>query len=73
MLEIIDDGASLDYLKDIASWTDLTWDDKDRTLTIQRESRSKIKPSARKFEVVIAPTGASKTVEFTGRKARAKF
>ena len=68
-----DDGTSLDYLKDIATWMDLTWDDKDRTLTIQRESRSKIKPSARKFEVVIAPTGASKTVEFTGRKARAKF
>src|SRR5262249_52512940 len=37
-----DDGTSLDYRKDITLWTDLTWDDKDRTLTIQRESRSKI-------------------------------
>jgi alpha-glucosidase (family GH31 glycosyl hydrolase) len=69
-----DDGTSLDYLKDIALWTDLRWDDRSQTLTVQRDDRSKSKKStARKFDVVIAPTGVSKQVEFTGRKAQAKF
>jgi len=69
-----DDGASLDYLKDIGSWTDLHWDDHDKTLTIQRDDRSKLKASGpRKFNVVLASNGALRLVEFAGKKAQAKF
>ena len=41
-----DDGASLDYLRNAATWTRLRWDDHARSLTIEPDERSTKKPDA---------------------------
>jgi alpha-glucosidase/alpha-D-xyloside xylohydrolase len=69
-----DDGVSLDYLRDRATWTRVRWDDSHRILTIEPDARSKMKSApVRRFQILIVPEGGRKTVEYLGRKLQEKF
>ena len=69
-----DDGASLDYMKDVATWTHIRWNDRARTLTIEPDPRSKAKNvPARKFEVLLAPNGTRQSVDYAGRRMVVKL
>jgi alpha-glucosidase/alpha-D-xyloside xylohydrolase len=69
-----DDGASLDYLRDIATWTRFKWNDRSRTLTIEPHERSAGKAGApRRFEVWLVPGNARRTVDYAGQRAEVKF
>ncbi len=69
-----DDGASLDYMKDVATWTRVRWNDRARTLTIEPDSRSKAKNvPARRFEVLLAPDGTRQPVDYAGRRIVVKL
>jgi hypothetical protein len=69
-----DDGATLDYKRDIATWTHLRWDERSQTLRIEPDPRTKSKfLGERKFEVSIAPQGRSKTVTYSNRPIDVSF
>jgi alpha-glucosidase (family GH31 glycosyl hydrolase) len=69
-----DDGASLDYKRDIATWTRFRWNERSQTLRIEPDSRTKSKSVGdRKFEVSIAPQGRSKTVTYSNRPVEVSF
>jgi alpha-glucosidase (family GH31 glycosyl hydrolase) len=69
-----DDGSSLDYTRDIATWTRFLWDDRSQTLRIEPDSRTKSRPVGdRKFEVTLAPLGRSKTVTYSNRPIEVRF
>jgi hypothetical protein len=62
-----DDGTSLDYLKDVATWTRIRWNDRSRMLTIEPDARSKAKTTKpRRFEVLLVPDGVRQTVDYSG-------
>jgi alpha-glucosidase/alpha-D-xyloside xylohydrolase len=69
-----DDGASLDYKRDIATWTRFRWNERSQTLRIEPDPRSKSKfVGERKFEVSIAPQGRSKMVTYSNRPTEVSF
>lgn len=69
-----DDGVSLDYLRNVATWTRIRWNDSRRTLTIEPDARSKMKPvGARRFEVLLVPGGVRKSIDYAGQRVQVKF
>jgi alpha-glucosidase/alpha-D-xyloside xylohydrolase len=69
-----DDGESLDYMKNRATWTHMTWDEQRRTFTTEPDPRSKLKlAEPRKFDVVLVPEGSHKSVDYTGQRVEVKF
>jgi alpha-glucosidase (family GH31 glycosyl hydrolase) len=69
-----DDGVSLDYLRGVATWTRLRWDDRSRTLTIEPHEKSKSKPDrARRIDVVLMPRAVRQSVDYAGQRVEAKF
>jgi alpha-glucosidase/alpha-D-xyloside xylohydrolase len=69
-----DDGSSLDYKRDIATWTDFRWNDRTRTLSIQPDSRTKSKlAGARTFEVFLVSTGQRKSAVYSNKVVDVKF
>jgi len=69
-----DDGASLDYLQNVATWTRLRWNDHARSLTIEPDEKSTKKPDRpRRFQVRIVPSNMSRSVEYRGERASVNF
>jgi alpha-glucosidase (family GH31 glycosyl hydrolase) len=69
-----DDGTSLDYKRDIGTWTNFRWNDRTQTLTVQPDSRTKAKPAgARTFDVLLVPTGQRKSAAFSNHAIDVKF
>lgn len=70
-----DDGISLDYLKDRATWTSMRWDDSGQSLTIEpgAPEGATNQPSNRVFKVELLPDGTTKNVTYTGQRAEIKF
>jgi alpha-glucosidase (family GH31 glycosyl hydrolase) len=69
-----DDGASLDYQQNVAAWTRLRWNDRSRTLSIEPDLRSKMKPKGSKsFNVLLMPDGPRKAADYSGRRVQVKF
>ncbi len=73
-----DDGASLDYLSGEGSWTRLTWNDAERRLTIEPGSPAGAVATAapnveppRRFRVECVPSGATRDVEYAGKRVEA--
>ena len=65
-----DDGATLDYLRDQGTWTQLTWSDRERRLRIAPKPGTTSKPKARRvFKVRLVSEGTFKTVEYGGQPA----
>lgn len=65
-----DDGISLDYLDGEASWTTFTWDDSERTLTIEPGDGT---PVSREFRVELAGEAGEQTVAYTGEQVEVRF
>ena len=68
-----DDGTTLDYLHNVATWTHFHWNDARRTLTIEPDNRSKARPAAREFELLMVSSGEKKQVEYNGKKLQMTF
>ena len=69
-----DDGVSLDYLSNAATWTRLRWNDQTRSLTIEPDERSTKKPDRpRSFVVRLVPSNVTRTVTYTGTRTIATF
>ncbi len=69
-----DDGSSLDYKRDVATWIRLRWKDRSRTLSIEPDPRTKSKFIVqRQFKVSIVPEGRSKAVTYSNRAIEVNF
>jgi alpha-glucosidase (family GH31 glycosyl hydrolase) len=69
-----DDGASLDYLRNVATWTRIRWDDHAKCLTIEPHEKSTRKhEKARRFVVRLVSSNATRTVDYAGERAVVKF
>lgn len=70
-----DDGISQEYLKGIADWTTITWNDKEKILTIAPGAPVGFKNEAksREFKIELIPGNEIKTVLFTGKTVKVKF
>jgi len=68
-----DDGTSLDYLKDNATWTRLRWNERRRTLSVEPDARSKQKVEPRRFEIELATQPGHQELTYRGRKMEVKF
>jgi alpha-glucosidase/alpha-D-xyloside xylohydrolase len=69
-----DDGQSQEYLAGKFAWTNLTWDDAARRLTIERDSTAgDFELAPRKQVVQLLPEGMSKEIDYDGRRAEMNF
>jgi alpha-glucosidase/alpha-D-xyloside xylohydrolase len=69
-----DDGVSLDYQRDVATWTRIRWNNRSRTLTIEPDGRSAEEPGKpRRFEVWLVPGNARRAVDYAGQRVEVKF
>jgi alpha-glucosidase/alpha-D-xyloside xylohydrolase len=69
-----DDGISLDYQKNLGTWTRFRWNDHTRTLIIEPDSRSRLKPAgAREFEIILAGDSAVKSVTYSNRRLQTRL
>ncbi|HEX7049192.1 MAG TPA: TIM-barrel domain-containing protein [Longimicrobiales bacterium] len=71
-----DDGISLDYLEDRATWTRMTWDDEARRLVIEPApppGATQLDRGPRTFRVALLPSGETKTVEYDGARVEVTF
>jgi alpha-glucosidase (family GH31 glycosyl hydrolase) len=70
-----DDGISLDYTKQRGTWTRMTWNDRDRQLTIEPGpppgATNVTKP--RTFKLLMLPEGTTRDVTYEGRRVRIGF
>ena len=71
-----DDGKSLDYLQGRGTWTKLTWNDRERRLTLEPggpEGAVNLQPGERTFRVELLPGGEVRTVEYHGSRVEVRF
>jgi alpha-glucosidase/alpha-D-xyloside xylohydrolase len=69
-----DDGTSQEYLAGKFAWTNLTWDDAARRLTIERDiTAGTLELTPRKLVVQMLPEGKSKVIDYDGRKQEVGF
>ncbi|TDH27284.1 glycoside hydrolase family 31 protein [Segetibacter sp. 3557_3] len=62
-----DDGISQDYLKNIATITNITWNDAGKQLVIKPAGNGKMSTGDRKFKVELIPSGITKEVNYNGK------
>ena len=71
-----DDGISQEYLKGKGTWTSITWNDKEKKLTIQPGGAPKVAmnvPVQKQFKVEIIPGGISKMINYKGQPITIHF
>jgi alpha-glucosidase (family GH31 glycosyl hydrolase) len=68
-----DDGATLDYLNDEFAWTDVRWDDVQRTLTIEPTGAGKSSPLTREIVVELLPSREKKSLSYEGKRTTVAF
>lgn len=70
-----DDGISQDYLKGKASWTSITWSEREKQLTIApgMPKGFKNEVNSRTFKIQLIPGNETKTVLYTGQPVKVKF
>ena len=69
-----DDGKTLDYLKNNASWIKITWNDASRTLVIEPDARAGGLPSQScAFNVLLANSPKSQRVTYSGKRLEIKM
>jgi len=70
-----DDGISLDYLKGKATWINLRWNDKSKTLTLQPGAplHSTDLPVQQSFNVQLMPEGVIRKVSYANKATQVTF
>mgnify|MGYP000849531437 FL=1 len=69
-----DDGISLDYLKGQGNWIHVSWNDRDRLLTVEPDKKTKMNTGqTRTFQVVLLPERTKKTFTYSGKKIEIKL
>jgi alpha-glucosidase/alpha-D-xyloside xylohydrolase len=70
-----DDGISQEYLKGKATWTSISWNDKEKQLTIAPGAPEGFKNEAcsRSFRIELIPGNEIKTVSYIGQQVKVKF
>jgi alpha-glucosidase (family GH31 glycosyl hydrolase) len=83
-----DDGSTLDYQRNVATWTVLRWNDKTRALTLEPSKSSSssyssssfrsnsakpAEPAARLFQLHLAGSSSQKTIVYSGKKIDASL
>lgn len=71
-----DDGISQEYLKGRGTWTSVTWNDKERKLTIQPGGAPKGATNMevkKKFRIELIPSGTAKEISYGSRKVVLNF
>jgi alpha-glucosidase/alpha-D-xyloside xylohydrolase len=71
-----DDGISQDYLKGKGTWTSITWNDKEKKLTIQPGNAPKGATNIakqRQFRIELVPAGVIKTLEYNSKPVLVQF
>lgn len=69
-----DDGISLDYLKGQGNWIHVSWNDRERLLTVEPDEKTKISPGkTRTFQVLLLPERTKKTFTYSGKKIEIKL
>lgn len=69
-----DDGESLEYLKGQGLWTQFSWENNARQLTISRDPKSTYNlTQERKFIIRLLPEGKETTISFFGKLLKVKI
>ena len=70
-----DDGISLDYINNTGSWIKISWNEKEKELTLASESPKGAKNviKSRTFTVQLLPDNEIKTISFNGKTEKVKF
>jgi alpha-glucosidase/alpha-D-xyloside xylohydrolase len=69
-----DDGTSLDYQRNLATWTRVHWNDHERTLRMEPDPRSKARSTeSRTFEIVLMTDGRRQELVYRGRRVDVKL
>jgi len=70
-----DDGISQDYLKGKACWTNITWNEKEKVLSITPGAPNGFKNEdrSRSFKLQLIPGNETKTVTYSGKPVKVKF
>jgi alpha-glucosidase (family GH31 glycosyl hydrolase) len=68
-----DDGKTLDYERGAGTWTSFVWNEAKRTLEIKLDDRTKTKPPARDFDVLLLPENQHKRISFQNDKQEVTF
>jgi hypothetical protein len=71
-----DDGISLDYLEDRATWTRFTWNNATRRLTLEPApppGATNLPAAERTFVVELVPSGETRTVRYRGARTEVGF
>jgi alpha-glucosidase/alpha-D-xyloside xylohydrolase len=72
----VDDGISQNYLKVKGTWTRMTWNEKEKRLSIQPGGAPKgatNAPMVKTFRVELIPGGTVKTINYTGKPVSLSF
>jgi alpha-glucosidase/alpha-D-xyloside xylohydrolase len=72
----VDDGISQNYLKGKGTWTRMTWNEKEKRLSIQPGGAPKgatNAPMVKTFRVELIPGGTVKTINYTGKPVSLSF
>lgn len=70
-----DDGISQEYLKGKAFWTSITWNDKEKELTIAPGAPKGFKNevNSRSFKIEMIPGNGIKIITYKGQPVKIKF
>ena len=71
-----DDGNSQNYMRNIGTWTRLSWDDGAKKLTISAApppGATNESTASREFKVEMLPVGTVKTITYNGRQAEVTY
>lgn len=68
-----DDGATLAYQDGASAWSELTWDDAKRVLTIRQEGLGGYEPPKRELVVELLPGGERRSVTLEGEAIEVQF
>jgi alpha-glucosidase/alpha-D-xyloside xylohydrolase len=68
-----DDGETQEYLKGQGTWTEFTWNDKDRKLTIKPGAAMASAAKAKTYKIKLMAANKEKVVNYTGKLVEVKL
>lgn len=70
-----DDGVSQEYLQGRGSWTRITWNDRERQLTMEPAAPKGATDTTtgRRFRILLLPEGTTRDVTYSGKRVQTTF